>query len=151
MTVIAGTGHRILYQPMTIQKWVENTLLDFDATEVICGMAEGFDILFGLAALQIGIPVRCAVPWRGHAKRPSANYSYILESSIDVEYLSDSEKFPGKHIYQVRNEYMVDECDILIGCFEGRASGTKNCIDYAKKIGCSFFLIHPITLEESHG
>ena len=34
---------------------------------------------------------------------------------------------------QKRNEYMVDNSDILIAVFDGSKSGTKNCIDYAKK------------------
>ena len=34
---------------------------------------------------------------------------------------------------QKRNEYMVDNSDILIAVFDGSKSGTKNCIDDAKK------------------
>ena len=34
---------------------------------------------------------------------------------------------------QKRNEYMVDNSDILIAVFDGSKSGTKNCIDYAKE------------------
>ena len=34
---------------------------------------------------------------------------------------------------QKRNEFMVDNCDILIALWNGTSGGTKNCINYAKK------------------
>ena len=34
---------------------------------------------------------------------------------------------------QKRNEYMIDNCNILIALWNGTSGGTKNCINYAKK------------------
>jgi hypothetical protein len=39
------------------------------------------------------------------------------------------------YLYQKRNEHMVDVADLLVTYFNGQPSGTKNCIDYAKKKG----------------
>lgn len=37
--------------------------------------------------------------------------------------------------YQKRNEFMVNHCDLLIAVHDGSSGGTKNCIEYAEKIG----------------
>lgn len=42
---------------------------------------------------------------------------------------------------QKRNEYMIDNSDILIAVFDGSKSGTKNCIDYAKRKNKEIILI----------
>lgn len=39
------------------------------------------------------------------------------------------------HLYQRRNEHMVDSADLLVAYYNGQAGGTKNCIEYAVKKG----------------
>lgn len=46
---------------------------------------------------------------------------------------------------QKRNEYMVDNCDILIAVYNGdEKGGTANCVKYAKKIGKEIFVVNPV-------
>lgn len=44
---------------------------------------------------------------------------------------------------QKRNEYMVDHSDKVIAVWDGSKSGTKNCIDYAKKVGKDIIFVQP--------
>ena len=36
---------------------------------------------------------------------------------------------------QARNEWMTDNCDLLLTLYDGSASGTGNCIRYADETG----------------
>lgn len=44
---------------------------------------------------------------------------------------------------QKRNEWMVDRIDELLAIYNGTPGGTKNCIDYAKKLGKPITIICP--------
>ena len=44
---------------------------------------------------------------------------------------------------QIRNEYMVDNADIVIAVWDGSKGGTCNCVNYAKKIGKKIIVINP--------
>ncbi len=44
---------------------------------------------------------------------------------------------------QKRNEWMVDNCDMLVAVWDGTDGGTYNCIDYAKRMKKPRILIDP--------
>ena len=45
---------------------------------------------------------------------------------------------------QKRNEYMVDNCDLLIACWSGvKKGGTYNCVKYAIKNNKRIIVINP--------
>jgi uncharacterized phage-like protein YoqJ len=46
-------------------------------------------------------------------------------------------------LMQIRNEWMVDRCDLLIAVWNGTPGGTANCVAYAKKEGCPIDYIDP--------
>lgn len=48
---------------------------------------------------------------------------------------------------QIRNAYMVDNCDILIAVWDGSNSGTGNCVHYAKHKGVKIIQINPREIE----
>lgn len=48
---------------------------------------------------------------------------------------------------QIRNAYMVDNCDILIAVWDGSNSGTGNCVHYAKHKGVKIIQINPKEIE----
>ena len=49
--------------------------------------------------------------------------------------------YPAK--MQKRNEYMVDNSDIVIAVWDGTKGGTYNCVQYAKKLGKEIIYINP--------
>lgn len=46
-------------------------------------------------------------------------------------------------LMQKRNEYMVDNVDEVLAFFDGTTGGTKNCIDYANKMGKEVTIFDP--------
>ena len=47
---------------------------------------------------------------------------------------------------QLRNQYMVDNSEIVIAMWNGSKGGTANCVNYAKKLGKEIIVINPDTL-----
>lgn len=43
---------------------------------------------------------------------------------------------------QKRNEYMVDKSSLIIAVWNGKPSGTKNCLDYAVKKGLEIKVVY---------
>lgn len=41
-------------------------------------------------------------------------------------------------------EWMVDHCDEVIACWDGSSKGTKQCLDYAEKMGKVIHYTTPI-------
>ena len=41
----------------------------------------------------------------------------------------------GKRAGMIRNEEMINFCDVLISFWDGHSAGTKHAIDYAKNLG----------------
>jgi uncharacterized phage-like protein YoqJ len=44
---------------------------------------------------------------------------------------------------QIRNEWMVDHCDLLVALWDGSPGGTGNCIRYAKRAKCATVNLWP--------
>lgn len=156
--IVAGSGHRELggvEAEAKLHFWVKEKLVEYEVERVITGMAWGFDMIIGLAAADLGIPITCAIPWKGHIPRSGHprfyQYNAILDHADEVKFISEETKFPGNYIYQERNEWMVDLCDLVISAFSGTPGGTKNCLGYAKRVGCPYLYIDPATWEESRG
>lgn len=83
-------------------------------------------------------------------------YQKMMELADKIVYVDEYEKYQpkgmkkediGKHSnskLQLRNVYMVDHSELLISCYNGSPkSGTKNCIDYAKKNGKKIINLNP--------
>jgi uncharacterized phage-like protein YoqJ len=143
MTIIAGTGHRPnkLTAHVALPKLHEFATMvlasKFKPTRVISGMAVGWDIALAEAALGLGIPFVAAVPFRGQESAwpqdAQRRYGSLLGLAAEVVYVCE----PGYEAwkYQRRNEFMVDQCDVLFALWNGSPGGTANCVRYAQKVG----------------
>src|SRR5688572_6694991 len=103
---------------------------------VISGMALGWDIAIARAALRRGIPLVAAIPFTGQESKwrwvDQVKYREILQEATHVHVAS-----PGGYAVekmQIRNEWMVDNCDKLIALWDGSDGGTANCIRYAQSL-----------------
>ena len=137
--IVAGTGHR-RWDPATaaaVQHWLYGRLGDLKPERVISGMALGFDTWLAADALQQGIPLIAAVPFEGQERcwpqRAQEQYRDLLKSAAEVQIISQGPYSP--RMYQVRNEWMVDHCDLLLAGWTGEKGGTANCVAYARKVG----------------
>lgn len=140
---IAGTGHRPNklggYSSEVLMKLVstaKDALIELQPTSVISGMALGWDTALALAALELKLPLVAAVPFHGQETAwPNISqimYQDILKDASDVVYVCDKGYAPWK--MQIRNEWMVDHCDVVLALWDGTSGGTGNCIAYADKV-----------------
>ena len=49
---------------------------------------------------------------------------------------------------QERNEWMVNNCDVLIAVWDGTSGGTANCVKYAESLQLDIRRINPKELIE---
>lgn len=155
---IAATGHRPNklggYTQEAFDKLVEiatEYLLESKPDKVISGMALGWDQAVAQAAKDCGIPYIAAVPFHGQEKRWPWNsqeyFKYLLQFAEEVVFVSDG---AYQHwMMQKRNEWMVDNCDILLAMYDGTKGGTANCINYAQKQGKSIVNLYDKLINRS--
>ena len=144
--IIAATGSRpnkiggyAIPNPIYSQicKATEKIFLELKPEKVISGMALGYDQYFANTAWKLHIPFIAAVPMDGQERIWSEidqkRYRKLISRADEVYVVNPGEYSPWK--MQKRNEWMVLNCDLLLACWDGTEGGTKNCIDFAKKIG----------------
>lgn len=101
---------------------------------LITGMALGIDTLFAQIAVELKIPFIAAIPdtaqeslWNKSSKKI---YYDLLSKAQEVINISGSNVFKIQHLHQ-RNIWIVNNCDMLIGVWDGSEGGTSGCIKYA--------------------
>jgi len=152
--VIAFTGHRPnkiggykLPNPtyLHICRQLDQTLRELKPTECISGMALGVDQIAASVCIKLGIDFTAAIPFLGQENAwPDASraiYRKLLAKSAKQVVVSEGGY--SAHKMQVRNEWMVNHCDLLLAVWDGTAGGTGNCVSYAEKIGKPVRIIHP--------
>ncbi|MGL5441437.1 MAG: SLOG family protein [[Mycobacterium] stephanolepidis] len=157
--IVAFTGHRPNklggYGPSPTQDLICDRLRlllmrlkDSCASVVaISGMALGVDQWAAEIALDLKIPLIAAVPFAGQEKAwPSASqtiWDSLMRRASRIEIVSEGGY--AKHKMQLRNEWMVDNCDMLIAVWDGTRGGTANCVAYAERVGRVTCFVDPRT------
>lgn len=114
---------------------------------LISGMALGVDQIFANLAIHLDLPLIAAIPCRNHSckwpQKSREKYEEILRyNKCEEVLLSDVDYAPW--VMQKRNEWMVDNCDLLIAVhIPDEPGGTMNCIKYAEKVGKPIYRINP--------
>ncbi len=96
---------------------VSNTAIK--ATEIVCGMASGVDLLGKRWAEENNIPIK--------------------------EFPADWERF-GKSAGYKRNEEMAEYADALLAIWDKKSRGTKHMIDLARKHGLKIYIFRLTTV-----
>lgn len=157
---IAITGHRpnklwgynyYTEKYLELGRQIRNILIENNATHIISGMALGVDTIYALVGLKLKrtimpkLVIECAIPCLNHSSKWLKSsvdlYNKILRKANIITYVSEQNYTTS--CMQKRNEYMVNNCDLLIAVWDGTAGGTKNCIDYAKRVGKQIIYINP--------
>jgi uncharacterized phage-like protein YoqJ len=154
MKLVAFTGHRPdkiggydLPNPtyMHVCQEIDRVLRELKPDKVISGMALGVDQWAANVALKLNIPFIAAVPFLGQeGKWPNKSqqlYKKMLEKAAEIVIVSEGGYAASK--LQIRNEWMVDRCDVLVAVFDGTSGGTANCVTYAKGKGKEIVFIKP--------
>lgn len=144
--IIAGTGHR----PDKLggygePSWTKIFKLAYEFLEknehnidlVISGGAIGWDSALALASYELDIKYILAVPFVGQEKMwPKEGlysqdfYNDLKSNAYKVEIIC-----PGGYAswkMQRRNEWMVNNADLILALWNGSSGGTANCIKYAE-------------------
>lgn len=120
---------------------------DFDNITLITGMALGIDTLFAKIAIECNLPFIAAVPCFDQEKmwktKSQKEYKRILLHELCQEVVIVSLKAYDHSVMQIRNEWMVDNCDKLIAVWDGTDGGTANCVRYAKDEEKEIIRINP--------
>lgn len=138
---------------------LENIIIDCikdteEQIEIISGMALGVDIVFALVAIKLkqeghDVKLHCVIPFKGQEnkwfKEDRELYKSILNEADKATYVCDEGYASWK--MQKRNEFMVDRCDMLIAVWNGKKSGTGNCVEYAKKKNREVIFLNPHSYE----
>ena len=116
-------------------------------TTFITGMAYGVDIWAGELILELrkkhrDIHLIAAVPFEGFDSHWNESwrkrYRRLLKKADEVNYICGGY---ASFAYQRRNEWMVDRSSRVIAVYNGEPSGTRNTINYAKKVDVPVVLI----------
>ena len=114
----------------------------------ICGMAQGCDLYFCEAALELKeehgeVTVEAAIPFEGQAERwperDRARRERLL-ARCDFETVVQHEYDRG--CMQRRNRYMVDRSGLLLAAYNGSPGGTMRTIAYAMRQGLRLEIIY---------
>ena len=147
MVRMAFTGHRPDklggYQNDAAHRAIRRHMRDFlnEAPDgeliVISGGALGIDQFSMEVGLHLELPVVAALPFKGYdAKWPASSrriYEKLLDKCHEVLYVCEPGYEASK--LQRRNEWMVDNSDIVTAYWNGTPGGTSNCVEYAIKVG----------------
>ena len=133
--IIGITGHRKLNNIIEVENRTRDILLELKPDKLISGMAVGYDTIAVKICIELNIPFIAAVPFLGQdvmwPMEVRREYEKLIKLAESVHYCCN----PGYAAWkmQKRNEWIVDNCDILIACWDGRENGgTYNCLSYAK-------------------
>jgi uncharacterized phage-like protein YoqJ len=117
---------------------LEKHLADLKPTKAISGMALGVDQWAANICNKLKIPLIAAIPFEGQEKMWPEKSKKVYQSLLQKasEKIVVCEGGYSAYKMQLRNEWMVNHCDILLAVWDGSKGGTGNCVDYAmKKIG----------------
>jgi uncharacterized phage-like protein YoqJ len=102
---------------------------------MITGMAQGADTIWAILAIKNKIDFIAAIPFEGQEKKwpekAQKLYRTIIYNTLCRRVVVSEGGYDSKKM-QIRNIWMVDNCDALIAVWDGSPGGTKNCVDYAK-------------------
>ena len=142
--ILGFTGHRPASLPGNYSDRTNRALLStanfvlaqYKPTKVISGMALGWDTAVGECAVNRGIALIAAVPFKSQPSRWSKSsqerYQRLLKLAEQIEIISAGDY--SLKAMQLRNQWIVNYCDRLIALWHQGKGGTKNCVDYALTI-----------------
>lgn len=130
-----------------IRRHMRDLLQKHDNPTLISGGALGIDQMWMQVGLYLGLEVIAVIPFKGFEERwPSSSrqeFENLLAQCKEVRYIDN--KF-SMAAYQKRNEWMVDNSDLLIAYWNGSNGGTANCVQYARKQNRNILIFNPDVL-----
>lgn len=152
---VAFTGHRPdklggykLPNPtyVSVCRKIKAALEELKPEVAISGMALGIDQWAAHICTKLNIPFIAAIPFVGQEAiwpLESKRIYKILLTKAQSQYIVSEGGYSAQKL-QIRNEYLADNCDILIAVYNGdKSGGTANCVKYAEQKEKKIYLINP--------
>lgn len=141
---VAITGHRpprLAGHEKEVEYWIEEQLKNFKAcykdVVLITGMAMGVDQIAALLAIKLGIKVHCYFPFEKY--NFTKTEQYIMDNAEKVIFCE--KRYTSKQTYIARDRKVVEDCDVLMVVFDGRATGgTYYTYEYGKTLDKNIFM-----------
>lgn len=141
--IVCATGHRpnklggYGLEVKVRLEYLAFTWLDLHKpNKAISGMALGWDQAFAKAAIKLNIPLVAAIPFTGQEqawpRSSQEEWKSIVDEAYEVVVVSSGGYATWK--MQKRNEWMVDNSDLVLALWDGSSGGTGNCVKYANKV-----------------
>lgn len=134
--IVGVTGHRSL-EPFTGREVYSATLgclRRLEPSRVILGLAIGFDTAVAIACVELQIPFVAAIPFDEQARFWQPNQKRAYEVLLGkAERVWKPTGVVGNACYFVRNNYIVDNSDLLLGFVVRKEGGSAYTWDYAAK------------------
>lgn len=134
------TGHRdveqepgelFMFARLTVAMMVERGV-----TEIITGMARGWDLKIAKAAGDAGVPYVAALPFPAQPNHWSAadqeDWAWAVKGASRIHTQS---RLALNSAYIKRDQWIVDQCQELWALDSGRKSGSHTTVLYAEEIG----------------
>lgn len=115
---------------------INRAIDELGATTLISGMALGLDqVAAEVAASRDDVKLIAAVPFKGQESNWPASsqraYRNLIAKADEVVVVSPGAYSPSK--MQIRNQWMVDNADVVLALWDGTPGGTGNCVSYAQR------------------
>jgi uncharacterized phage-like protein YoqJ len=124
---------------------LRRVLMELKPDETISGMALGLDQWAAEVCIELEIPFIAAIPFKGQEnywpEESRERYYKLLAAASRVHVVNHGGYASWK--MQTRNQWMVDNSNVVIAVFDGTPGGTKNCYDYADRCGKQIIKIDP--------
>ena len=141
MKVCAFTGHRNLKGTDFDEQLLERVVSDLvknGYNRFLCGMAVGFDMkaaqavlaLKGLYDVELAACLPCANQSERFSEKNKKLYNEILSRCDDIIVMEPEYK---TGCMQMRDRYLVDNCDVLVSFLRKPSGGTYYTVQYAVK------------------
>lgn len=137
----AFSGHRVLksdFDNQLLYRVTEN-LIRTGTEEFLCGMARGFDLAAAQCVLELKknydiklvACIPCLTQSESFSKKDREIYEKVIENCDEKVILSEN-YYRG--CMQVRNRYLVENCDVLVCYLREESGGTFYTVKYAEEL-----------------
>lgn len=135
------TGHRDVEQEpgelLAFARLFVARLREEGCSEIITGMARGWDLTVARAAFDLGVPYCAAIPFPGQpnnwADADQVEWAWAVKRASRQIVIGPTAL---NVFYDRRNRWIVDNCHELCSLWDGRDhGGTRHCVLYAEEMG----------------
>jgi uncharacterized phage-like protein YoqJ len=122
---------------MAILQTIEEALLEIKPSAVITGMALGVDQWAAEVCIHHEIPFAAFIPYPDHGSNwpphAQAHYQWLLSKAYQTVVVNPNPGFDGRKMH-ARNEWIVQNCELLLAVYNGTPGGTQNCLGTAARL-----------------